>query len=170
VPEVVKGVYDPKWGGTGNWVFNTAYAGSLKGMRAYTTRLSDVSELEDWIARGIPVGLSLCYNPAAGRDDGARRPRAPGRSRALAVPSPAARASVLRPARSFGAAGGCRSQRGLPHGDGARIGIGAKGLPFGPSHTTRHAGPHRAVRGVEVTRRAGALPGRRSSGWGRPRG
>jgi hypothetical protein len=67
VPEVVKGVYDPQWTGTGNWVFNTAYAGSLRGMRAYTARLSDVAELEDWIAQGIPVGLSLCYNRLRGR-------------------------------------------------------------------------------------------------------
>jgi hypothetical protein len=67
VPEVVKGVYDPKWEGTGNWVFNTAYAGSLPGMRAYTARLSDVAELEAWIAQGIPVGLSLCYNRLRGK-------------------------------------------------------------------------------------------------------
>jgi hypothetical protein len=67
VPEVVQGVFDPKWGGTGNWVFNTAYAGSLPGMRAYTARLTDVSELEDWIAQGIPVGLSLCYNRLRGK-------------------------------------------------------------------------------------------------------
>lgn len=66
VPEVVKGVFDPKWGGTGNWVFNTAYAGSLRGLRAYPTRLSDVAELEDLIAQGIPVGLSLCYNRLRG--------------------------------------------------------------------------------------------------------
>lgn len=67
VPEVVRGVYDPKWGGTGNWVFNTAYAGSLPGMRAYTARMSDVSELEAFVARGIPVGLSLCYNRLRGK-------------------------------------------------------------------------------------------------------
>lgn len=67
VPEVVKGVYDPEWGGTGNWVFNTAYAGSFRGLRAYTTRLSDVSELEAFIARGIPVGLSVCYNRLRGK-------------------------------------------------------------------------------------------------------
>jgi len=67
VPEVVKGVFDPKWGGTGNWVFNTAYAGSLRGMRAYTTRLCDVAELEDFVAQGIPVGLSLCYNRLRGK-------------------------------------------------------------------------------------------------------
>lgn len=67
VPKVVAGVYDPQWGGTGNWVFNTAYAGSFRGLRAYTTRLSDASEVEDFIARGIPVGLSLCYNRLRGK-------------------------------------------------------------------------------------------------------
>ncbi len=67
VPEVVQGVFDPNWDGTGNWVFNTAYAGSFKGLRAYTARLSDVAELEDWIARGIPVGLSVCYNRLRGK-------------------------------------------------------------------------------------------------------
>ncbi|MDW8308810.1 MAG: C39 family peptidase [Verrucomicrobiales bacterium] len=67
VPEVAAGVFDPKWGGTGNWVFNTAYAGAFEGLRAYTARLSDVAELEAWIARGIPVGLSLCYNRLRGR-------------------------------------------------------------------------------------------------------
>ena len=68
VPEVEKAVYDPNWHGTGNWSFNMAYAGSFPGMRAYVTRLSDVSELEDWIARGIPVGLSVCYNKLRGRE------------------------------------------------------------------------------------------------------
>lgn len=67
VPEAVKGIFDPNWRGTGNWVFNTAYAGSLPGMRAYTTRLSDVSELEDLVAQGVPVGLSICYNRLRGK-------------------------------------------------------------------------------------------------------
>lgn len=70
VPDIVKAVYDAKWEGTGNWPFNTAYAGSYRGMRGYVTRMSDVSELEDWIASGIPVGLSLCYNKLRGRDIG----------------------------------------------------------------------------------------------------
>lgn len=61
-PAVVKEVFDPKWDGTGNWVFNTAFAGALPGLRACTVRLSDLSELEAWIAAGYPVGLSLCYN------------------------------------------------------------------------------------------------------------
>ena len=54
VPEVAHEVRDPNWPGTGNWPFNTAYAGSFSGLRACVTRFSDVSELEDWIARGIP--------------------------------------------------------------------------------------------------------------------
>jgi len=36
-----------------------AYAGSFSGMRAYVSRFSDVSELEDWIASGIPVAVSV---------------------------------------------------------------------------------------------------------------
>ena len=59
VPEVVKGIYDSSWKGTGNWSFNMAYAGSFHDLRAYVTRLSDLSEVEDWIAVGVPVGLSV---------------------------------------------------------------------------------------------------------------
>ncbi len=70
VPDVVAGVYDSNWRGTGNWPFNMAYAGSYPGLRAYVTRLSDVSELEDWIAQGIPVGLSLCYDRLRGKGPG----------------------------------------------------------------------------------------------------
>ncbi len=60
VPDIVKAIYDAKWKGTGNWPFNTAYAGSYRGIRAYVTRLSDLSEVEEWIAAGVPVGLSVC--------------------------------------------------------------------------------------------------------------
>ena len=47
---------------TGNWSFNTAFAGSLLGMRAYVTRFSDISELEDWMAAGIPVIISARWD------------------------------------------------------------------------------------------------------------
>jgi len=60
VPDIVNAIYDAKWKGTGNWPFNTAYAGSYPGMRAYVTRMSDLAEVEDWIAVGVPVGLSVC--------------------------------------------------------------------------------------------------------------
>ena len=62
VPTVVKGVYDRNWKGTGNWVFNTAYAGAMPGMRAYVSRFDDLRELEDWIAAGYPVALSISYD------------------------------------------------------------------------------------------------------------
>lgn len=62
VPAVAAAVNDPQWPGTGNWAFNVAFAGSLPGLRAFVTRLSDVSELEDWIAAGVPVAISLSYN------------------------------------------------------------------------------------------------------------
>jgi hypothetical protein len=62
-PEVAAGVTDHDFKkATGNWSFNTAFAGSLKGMRAYVTRFSDMSELEDWIAAGIPVIISARYD------------------------------------------------------------------------------------------------------------
>lgn len=62
VPEVAAGIYDPNFGGTGNWPFNTAFAGKFPGMRAYVTRFSDISELEDWIVAGLPVIISAPYN------------------------------------------------------------------------------------------------------------
>jgi Peptidase_C39 like family len=62
VPEIANAVYDSQWQGAGNWPFNMAYAGAFPGIRAYVTRLSDVSELEDWIVQKIPVGLSLDYD------------------------------------------------------------------------------------------------------------
>jgi uncharacterized protein YvpB len=62
VPEVAAGVDDPGWPGTGNWSFNTAYAGSFAGMRGYVTRLGDVGELELWINAGVPVVASVAYS------------------------------------------------------------------------------------------------------------
>ena len=59
VPETAHAIADGPRGDTGNWPFNTAYAGSYPGMRAYVTRLDDISEVEDWIAAGIPVILSV---------------------------------------------------------------------------------------------------------------
>ena len=38
--------------------FNAAYAGG-KGMRAYITRFSSLTDLEGFIARGVPLALSI---------------------------------------------------------------------------------------------------------------
>jgi hypothetical protein len=67
VPDFAKAVHDPIYGGTGNWPFNTAFPGSFPGMRAYVSRLSDVSELEDWIEAGIPIATSISYNRIKGK-------------------------------------------------------------------------------------------------------
>ncbi len=70
VPDVVAAIYDAAWKGTGNWPFNTAYPGSYKGMRSYVARLSDFSEVEDWVAAGVPVGLSVCSDRLNARGPG----------------------------------------------------------------------------------------------------
>jgi hypothetical protein len=67
VPEVAAGVYDGNWPGTGNWPFNTAFAGRFPGMRAIVTRLNDVSELENLIAAGVPPIVSVSYSALYGR-------------------------------------------------------------------------------------------------------
>ncbi len=70
VPEVALAVNDPNWPGTGNWPFNMAYAGEHHGIRAYVTRFRDVSELETWIEKEIPVAVSLSYNLLKGKAEG----------------------------------------------------------------------------------------------------
>lgn len=67
VPAVVRGVNDPNWPGTGNWPFNTAFAGAQPGLRAFVTRFTDISELEDWIVAGLPVVTSVSYSLLQGR-------------------------------------------------------------------------------------------------------
>jgi hypothetical protein len=62
VPQVAAAVYDQDFAGTGNWPFNTAFAGSFPGMRSCVTRFDDLSEVEDWIAAGIPVILSARWD------------------------------------------------------------------------------------------------------------
>lgn len=58
----VDGIYDYEMGGTGNWPFNTAYAAEFGGLRAYVTRFANMSQIEDWIAKGVPVIVSMDYN------------------------------------------------------------------------------------------------------------
>lgn len=68
VPTTARSVFDPQWGGTGNWPFNTAFAGSFEGMRAHITRLEDIAELETLTAAQIPVITSVSYNRLKGLD------------------------------------------------------------------------------------------------------
>jgi len=68
VPEVAKATYDSVYQGNGNWPFNTAFAGSFEGIRAYVSRFSDVSELEEWVVAGIPPVVSVSYDLLKGKD------------------------------------------------------------------------------------------------------
>lgn len=62
VRKTAAGVYDVTFGGTGNWVFNAAFAGCRAGLIAYVQRMDGYREIEKWIARGVPVILSIDNN------------------------------------------------------------------------------------------------------------
>jgi len=68
VPDVARAIHDTTWNGTGNWAFNMAFAGAQPGIRGVVTRFDDVRELEEWVASGHPVGISLCSNRLRGKD------------------------------------------------------------------------------------------------------
>lgn len=67
VPAVCKGVYDDSYGGTGNWSFNTSYAGSMPGVRSAVSRFWGIGQLERWIVRGLPVVCSVSYDLLQGK-------------------------------------------------------------------------------------------------------
>jgi len=58
--EIVRAVYDERYGGTGNWTFNTAYAGRL-GLRAVVMHLAGLDHAAGFIAAGIPLALSFSW-------------------------------------------------------------------------------------------------------------
>ena len=69
ITQAAKNTYDTDWGGTGNWSFNVDYAGEFKGIRAYVTRFTSVSQIEQWIAKGVPVVTALNYSTLNGVDN-----------------------------------------------------------------------------------------------------
>lgn len=68
VPEVQAGVFDPAWGGTGNWTFNAAFASDKPGMVGKVARLRDTDDLEAWLRAGVPVITSVSYDLLKGKD------------------------------------------------------------------------------------------------------
>ncbi len=52
--------YDYNYGGTGNWPFNTAYAGRY-GLESFVTRLRSLTEAEQFIRAGIPLVVSVSF-------------------------------------------------------------------------------------------------------------
>lgn len=67
VPQVEEGAVDAGDPKTGNWPFSMAYAGSLDAFTAYVSRFSGLSDLERWIAAGLPVGCSVDYTLLQGK-------------------------------------------------------------------------------------------------------
>jgi len=67
VPAVAAAVHDRNWPGTGNWAFNTAFAGRFPGIRAIVARLADVTQLEAWVAAGVPPVASVAPDVMNGR-------------------------------------------------------------------------------------------------------
>ncbi|TLW94475.1 peptidase C39 family protein [Saccharomonospora piscinae] len=60
VAHAARHTYDYAYEGTGNWPFNTAYAAHY-GLRGHVTRLHSLAELENYIARGVPVITSVSF-------------------------------------------------------------------------------------------------------------
>ena len=56
----VDGIYDWVYGGTGNWPFNTAYAGTY-GLQGSVRRFESLNEVEEWVAQGVPVAISFSW-------------------------------------------------------------------------------------------------------------
>src|SRR5690606_29016610 len=54
VDHAARHTYDHRYRGTGNWPFNTAFAGNY-GLDAFVTRLADLRDVEKMVQRGIPV-------------------------------------------------------------------------------------------------------------------
>lgn len=62
VPAAAEGTYDPVYDGTGNWPFNVAFAAE-HGLAGYVRQYSNLADLEQLIARAIPVIASLSAKP-----------------------------------------------------------------------------------------------------------
>ncbi len=60
VVHAVSRVFDQSYGGAGNWAFNIAYA-ATRGLRAYVTRLRDLTEAEAFVAAGVPLVVSVTF-------------------------------------------------------------------------------------------------------------
>ncbi len=68
VDHAARGTFAHGYDGTGDWPFNTAYAGRF-GLDAFVTRLRSLREAELFIKAGIPLVASISFGP--GELDGA---------------------------------------------------------------------------------------------------
>lgn len=60
VDHAAASTFDYSYDGTGNWPFNTAYAGQF-GLEAFVTRLRSLTEAEQFIEAGIPLVVSVSF-------------------------------------------------------------------------------------------------------------
>jgi len=60
VPVAAAATYDHTYAGTGNWAFNTAWAGTY-GLDAFVTRLGSLVQVEQLVEAGVPVIVSLAF-------------------------------------------------------------------------------------------------------------
>ncbi len=60
VDHAARYTYDYRYEGTGNWPFNTAYAGRY-GLDAFVTRLTNLRGAEAYIKAGIPLVASIAF-------------------------------------------------------------------------------------------------------------
>ena len=93
---VAREVYDAAYGGTGNWAFNVAFAGTL-GFRAAALHLRDLAHAHAFLAGDIPLALSLAWGP--GEFPGAPLPSSSGHLVVLTGITPDGDAIVCDPAR-----------------------------------------------------------------------
>ena len=61
VAHAARATYDEGYSATGNWAFNTAYAGSF-GLDTYVTRMKDLRDAEKLITKGVPVVASIKFS------------------------------------------------------------------------------------------------------------
>lgn len=64
VPDVARSVYDPVYGGCGNWSLNVAHAAAL-GLDAVVTRLTGLDEAATLLRAGLPLVVSIAAGPGA---------------------------------------------------------------------------------------------------------
>lgn len=64
VPQVARAVYDPAYGGCGNWSLNVAHAASV-GLDAVVTRLGSLADARLLLEAGIPLVASITAAPGA---------------------------------------------------------------------------------------------------------
>lgn len=68
VPSAASHTLDWIYDGNGNWPFNTAYASAVgknagQDLAAYVSRFTSLAQVEPWIISGIPVIISIAYQP-----------------------------------------------------------------------------------------------------------